>query len=160
MKCSRCDSLAASEHIEQFKVVLLCDQCAVYTRPVKFKLIAKAKKKPLWEKVPEVVEEPVKPEPSGEEFQFREGPDKEFDYGCAALVNVNKRDGTLQVRCGQTPAYYWIKCQCLCDCAERVCERHRNAKCQCTHFIPPNGHYVLDEIGPWQENAIRILEGD
>jgi hypothetical protein len=155
MKCSRCDSLAASERIEQFKVVLLCDQCAVYTRPVKFKPPAKAKEKPLWEKVPEVVE-PAPYEAPEEEFRFREGPNKEFDYGCAALIKV---DETYE-RCGQTPAYYWIKCECSCDCTERVCERHRNAKCQCTHHIPPNDHYVLDEIGPWQENAIRILEGE
>jgi len=155
MKCSRCDSLAASEHIEQFKVVLLCDQCAVYTRPVKFRLIAKAKKKPLWEKVPEVVE-PAPVEAQEEEFRFREGPNKEIDYGCAALIKV---DETYE-RCGQTPAYYWIKCECPCDCAERVCERHRNEKCQCTHFTPPNSHYIPDEISPSQENAIRILEGD
>lgn len=83
-----------------------------------------------------------------------------LDPGCS---HIDVKDGK-RVRCGVKPATFWARCMCRCDCSERICEYHMTlgvwCKCLCLH-PPPSGTYgPFDDISPWQENAIRILEGD
>jgi hypothetical protein len=66
--------------------------------------------------------------------------------------------------CGRIPAVFWARSEDgLCDCTDRVCDRHRDENvCYCRTERPlPGGCFgPLDEINPWQHNAIRCLEGD
>jgi hypothetical protein len=81
------------------------------------------------------------------------------DPGCCVRVLINTKEWKYQ-RCGAVPAVFWVTCQCKCDCAERLCEVHRGMKCECQCRRPTFGGKVgpLDEISPWQANAIRCME--
>jgi len=75
--------------------------------------------------------------------------------------------------CRRKLAYHWISCGCGCGLDARVCRRHKNGiwsrfwkapgrRVVCPdrpEGIPGEVRYLRDP-DPWQENAIRILEGD
>ncbi len=64
------------------------------------------------------------------------------------------------------PAFFWTKTPWGCGCTKRVCRMHSRRRkiaenaCTCQDHPPTVGRGRGGEPSPWQENAIRAMEGD
>jgi len=87
------------------------------------------------------------------------------DEGCAVWVKRLSDGHAYECK---RPALFWTKTPWGCSCTRRVCRKHSRSRkvaengCVCPKRLPmvnrggPSG----GEPSPWQENAIRHLEGD
>lgn len=86
------------------------------------------------------------------------------DPGC--MIWVRKTVKGNPDRC-KHPALFWTKTPWGCGCTVRVCKKHSRRRkisedsCRCPARPPMVGRGGGGgEPSPWQENAIRLMEGD